>query len=115
MGGKLGEKVEAIAAGFNASQGDYKVVPVYKGNYTETMTGAIAAFRAKKQPHIVQVFEVGTASMMAAKGAIYPVSELMKDAGAAFDPHDYLPSVKGFYSETDGNMQSMPLDRKKGG
>src|SRR3546814_6803884 len=92
MGGKLGEKVEAIAAGFNASQGDYKVVPVYKGNYTETMTGAIAAFRAKKQPHIVQVFEVGTASMMAAKGAIYPVYELMKEAGADFDPNDYLPS-----------------------
>ena len=70
MGGKLGEKVESIAAGFNASQNDFKVVPVYKGNYTETMTGAIAAFRAKKQPHIVQVFEVGTATMMAAKGAI---------------------------------------------
>ena len=73
MGGKLGEKVVEIAEGFNASQSDYKVTPVYKGNYTETMTAAIAAFRAKQQPHIVQVFEVGTASMMAAKGAIYPV------------------------------------------
>ena len=110
MGGKLGEKVESIAAGFNASQQDYKVVPVYKGNYTETMTGAIAAFRAKKQPHIVQVFEVGTASMMAAKGAIYPVYQLMKDAGAKFDPNDYLPSVTGYYSDTDGNMLSMPFN-----
>ena len=65
--------MNAIAEGFNASQSDYKVVPVYKDNYTETMTGAIAAFRAKQHPHIVQVFEVGTATMMAAKGAIYPV------------------------------------------
>src|SRR3546814_5105578 len=107
MGGKLGEKVEAIAAGFNASQGDYKVVPVYKGNYTETMTGAIAAFRAKKQPHIVQVLEGGTASMMAAKGAIYPVNELMKDAGADVDPTDNLPSVTGYYTETEGNNMFM--------
>jgi len=110
MGGKLGEKVESIAAGFNASQNDFKVVPVYKGNYTETMTGAIAAFRAKKQPHIVQVFEVGTATMMAAKGAIYPVYELMKDAGAEFDPSVYLPSVTGYYTDTAGNMLSMPFN-----
>ena len=66
MGGELGEKTQAIADGFNKSQSDFKVVPVYKGTYTETMTGAIAAFRAKQAPHIVQVFEVGTASMMAA-------------------------------------------------
>lgn len=110
MGGELGKKVEEIAAGFNATQKDYKVVPVYKGNYTETMTGAIAAFRAKKQPHIVQVFEVGTATMMAAKGAVYPVYELMKDAGAKFDPKDYLPAVTGYYSDTKGNMLSMPFN-----
>ncbi len=110
MGGRLGEKVNAIAEGFNASQADYKVVPVYKGNYTETMTGAIAAFRAKQHPHIVQVFEVGTATMMAAKGAIYPVYELMADSGEAFDPGAYLPSVTGYYTDTDGNMLSMPFN-----
>ena len=110
MGGKLGEKVVEIAEGFNASQSDYKVTPVYKGNYTETMTAAIAAFRAKQQPHIVQVFEVGTASMMAAKGAIYPVYQMMADAGEAFDPNDYLASVTGYYTDTDGNMLSMPFN-----
>ena len=110
MGGKLGEKVNELAEGFNASQSDYKVVPVYKGNYTETMTSAIAAFRAKQQPHIVQVFEVGTATMMAAKGAIYPVYELMNDSGEAFNPADYLASVAGYYTDTDGNMLSMPFN-----
>ena len=73
MGGNLGETVNEIAAGFNKTQTEYKVVPVYKGSYTETLTAAIAAFRAKQGPHIVQVFEVGTANMMAAKGAIYPI------------------------------------------
>ncbi len=110
MGGKLGEKVNEIAAGFNASQSEYKIVPVYKGNYTETMTAAIAAFRARKQPHIVQVFEVGTATMMAAKGAIYPVYKLMKDAGEPFNPKDYLQAVVGYYTDTDGNMLSMPFN-----
>ena len=83
----LGEWVNDLADGFNKSQSEYKVVAVYKGSYSETMTGAIAAFRAKQHPQIVQVFEVGTATMMAAKGAIKPVYELMADAGEKFDPH----------------------------
>ena len=110
MGGQLGEALNALAEGFNKSQADYKVVPVYKGTYTETMTGAIAAFRARQQPHIVQVFEVGTATMMAAKGAIYPVYQLMADAGEAFDPGAYLPAVYGYYSTTDGKLLSMPFN-----
>ncbi|MEQ9329115.1 MAG: extracellular solute-binding protein [Rhodospirillales bacterium] len=110
MGGELGQKVDEIAAKFNASQSDYTVNPVYKGNYTETMTAAIAAFRAKQQPHIVQVFEVGTATMMAAKGAIYPVYKLMADTTEPFDPKAYLASVTGYYTDTDGNMLSMPFN-----
>lgn len=110
MGGELGEKVNEIADKFNASQDDYQVVPVFKGNYTETMTAAISAFRAKEQPHIVQVFEVGTATMMAAEGAVYPVYQLMEDTGQAFEPSDYLASVTGYYTSNDGKMLSMPFN-----
>ncbi len=110
MGGELGEKLNKIADDFNASQGDYKIVPVYKGNYTETLTAAIAAFRAHENPAIVQVFEVGTATMMAAKGAIYPVYQLMGDTGEPFDPKNYLAAVTGYYSDSDGNMLSMPFN-----
>ena len=110
MGGALGEKLNKIADDFNASQSDYKITPVYKGNYTETLTAAIAAFRAKENPAIVPVFEVGTATMMAAEGAIYPVYELMADAGEPFDPDDYLASVTGYYTDTEGNMLSMPFN-----
>jgi sn-glycerol 3-phosphate transport system substrate-binding protein len=110
MGGQLGERVGQIAADFNASQADYVVTPVYKGNYTETMTAAIAAFRAGEQPHIVQVFEVGTATMMAAAGAIYPVYQLMADAGEPFDPDAFLPAVVGYYTTPDGQMLSMPFN-----
>src|SRR6201746_297170 len=79
MSGELGKHVEKLAADFNASQSDYRIVPSYKGNYTETVTASIFAFRSRRQPAIVQVNEIGTATMMAAKGAIYPVYELMRD------------------------------------
>lgn len=110
MGGANGERVNKIAADFSASQSDYKVTPVYKGNYTETMTAAIAAFRAKEHPQIVQVFEVGTATMMAAKGAIYPVEKLMADAGEPFDKKDYLPAVISYYQTPEGELLSMPFN-----
>ena len=110
MGGTNGERINKMAEDFNASQSDYKVVPVYKGNYTETMTSAIAAFRAQEHPHIVQVFEVGTATMMAAKGAIKPVEEVMKDAGEPFDKSDFLPAVISYYQTPEGELLSMPFN-----
>jgi len=110
MGGELGERVNKIAADFNAGQSDYKVVPVYKGSYAETLTATIAAYRAGEQPHIVQVFEVGTATMMAAKGAVYPVYQLMADAGESFDPEGYLQAVIGYYTDAEGHMLSMPFN-----
>src|SRR5712672_3002822 len=97
MQGALNDKVVELASGFNASQKDYKIVPIYKGQYPESMTAAIAAFRAGNAPHILQVFEVGTATMMAAKGAVVPVAKVMTDAGEPFDPKAYLPTVAGYY------------------
>lgn len=102
--------VNKIADDFNKSQSAYKIVPVYKGSYAETLNAAIAAFRAGNAPHIVQVFEVGTATMMAAKGAIKPVYQLMADAGEKFDPRAYLPTVTAYYSTADGKMLSLPFN-----
>ena len=110
MTGALNDKVNEIANGFNASQKEYKVVPVFKGQYPESMTAAIAAFRAGNAPHILQVFEVGTATMMGAKGAIKPVYVMMKEAGEKFDPKSYMPAVAGYYTDSKGNMLSMPFN-----
>ena len=95
---------------FNASQSDYKVIPSYKGPYADTLNAGIAAFRAGNAPHILQVIEVGTATMMSAKGAIKPVFELMKEAGEPFDPKAYLPAITGYYSTAKGDMLSMPFN-----
>ncbi len=106
----LGGLLDKIAADFNASQTKYQVNATFKGSYPDTMVAAIAAFRAGNAPHIVQMFEVGTATMMAARGAIKPVNELMREAGVPFDPNIYVPAVRGYYSTSDGRMLSMPFN-----
>ena len=110
MSGELGRQLEKLAADFNASQSEYRIVPNYKGNYTETVTAAIFAFRSRSQPAIVQVNEITTATMMAAKGAIYPVFELMRDENEPFAPAAYLPAVTGYYADVAGNMLSFPFN-----
>ena len=110
MTGALGDRVTGFANEFNASQKEYKVVPVYKGSYPESMTAAIAAFRAGNAPHILQVFEVGTATMMYADKAIKPVYQMMKEAKEPFNPKDYHPAVAGYYTDSKGNMLSMPFN-----
>jgi sn-glycerol 3-phosphate transport system substrate-binding protein len=99
-----------LADEFNASQSDYKVVPSYKGSYPDTMNAGIAAFRAGSAPHILQVFEVGTATMMSATGAVKPVYKLMTEAGEKFDPQAYLPAITGYYSTAKGEMLSFPFN-----
>jgi sn-glycerol 3-phosphate transport system substrate-binding protein len=110
MAGALGEALNGLADKFNASQKEYKIVATYKGQYPESMTAAIAAFRAGSAPHLLQVFEVGTATMMAAKGAIVPVAKVMVDSKEKFDPKAYLPTVTGYYSDQKGNMLSFPFN-----
>lgn len=104
------EWVNDLAKQFNESQSEYKIIPTFKGAYDESMTAAIAAFRSGNAPHILQVFEVGTATMMASKGATVPVGKVMADAGAKFDPAAYIPAVAGYYTAPNGQMMSFPFN-----
>jgi len=104
------DMLNALADRFNKSQSEYKVVPVYKGSYPETMAATIAAFRAGNPPHITQIFEVGTATMMAARGAIVPVERVMKEGGEKFDRAAYVPAVAGYYTNRQGEMLSFPFN-----
>jgi sn-glycerol 3-phosphate transport system substrate-binding protein len=110
MTGPNNDVVVKLANDFNASQSDYKIVPTFKGSYADTLNAGIAAFRAGNAPGIMQVFEVGTATMMAAKGAIKPVYQLMKEEGEPFDTNSYLPAITGYYSTAKGDMLSFPFN-----
>ena len=109
MGGRLGEVVTEIAAKYNASQSTYNLVPTYKGGYEDTMTAGIAAFRAKQQPSLIQIFDAGAATIINAKGATIPVADLMVKYGAGFDISDYISGVRYFYADSAGKMIGMPF------
>lgn len=110
MTGANNEVVEHITKQFNESQSDYKIVPVFKGTYPETLNAGIAAFRAGQAPDIIQVFDVGTGVMMGAEGAVKPVAEVLEGAGMKFDKSQYLPGIVAYYSKPDGTMLSFPYN-----
>ena len=110
MEGALGERVNTLVDDFNKSQSDYVVNAVYKGTYGESMNAGIAAFRGGNAPDILQVFEVGTATMMYAKGAIQPIQEMSEKAGDPINPDDFLGAVASYYSTPEGKLVSMPFN-----
>ncbi len=110
MTGANGDEINRIARDFNASQTGVEIEPIFKGSYPETLTAAIAAWRAGQAPHIAQIYEVGTGSMLAAGPAVKQVWQLSQETGLKIDPATYLPAVRGYYSLTDGRMASMPFN-----
>jgi sn-glycerol 3-phosphate transport system substrate-binding protein len=110
MTAALGEQVNHIAETFNASQDAAEVQAIYKGGYADVLTATIAASRAGQAPHLAQIFEVGTGTMLAAGKAVKQVWELAKETEAAIDPKTYIASVRGYYSLADGRMASMPFN-----
>ena len=110
MGGRLGEVVEEVAAKYNASQSDYVLVPTYKGGYEDTMTAGIAAFRAGQQPHLIQIFDAGAATIINAPGATIAVADLLTEYADGFNADDYIEGVRNFYADSSGKMIGMPFN-----
>jgi len=111
MSGELGRQWTSSPPISTPSQSDYRIVPSYKGNYTETVTAAIFAFRSRSQPAIVQVKRDRHRHNDGGKGAIYPVYQLMADEQETFSPSAYLPAVTGYYADVDGNLAVVSVQR----
>ena len=105
MSGSREEVIKAMADRFNQSQTQYQVQPEYTGSYAETLTKALAAYRSGTPPTIVQVYEVGTRSMLDS-GAIVPVHTLNK---GEVDWNDVVQPIMKYYS-VDGNLFCMPFN-----
>lgn len=110
MGGRLGVTVNQVVNKFNNSQSKYKVIPIYKGSYPETLMSTVAAFRAGQQPDIVQIFEVGTAMMTNPPGVVIPVYKLMQQAKIPFNTNNFLPTIASYYSNSQGQLLAMPFN-----
>ena len=110
MRGPLGDEVEAIVQRFNASQTAYVVASAYKGSYDETMAAALLAQRSGGSPHLVQIYELGTADMMATHNAVRPVWQVMADAGERLDAKAFVPAVASYFSDSKGRFEALPFN-----
>lgn len=110
MSATLGDELNKLIAAFNASQDSVEVIGLFKGAYKDLLTSVVAAYRAGQAPHIAQVFEVGTQTMLSSGPVIKPVWQLSQETGVAIDPNAYIPAVRGYYSTPDGKLASMPFN-----
>jgi sn-glycerol 3-phosphate transport system substrate-binding protein len=110
MSAALGEELNKLVTAFNASQSGIEVTPLFKGAYKDLLTSVVAAWRAGQAPHIAQVFEIGTETMLASGPVIKPVWQLVQETGVEIDPNAYIPAVRGYYSTPDGKLASMPFN-----
>jgi sn-glycerol 3-phosphate transport system substrate-binding protein len=108
MQGARGEALETLVKQFNESQGEFEVKAVYKGTYPEVQKSAMAAYRQKSAPHIVQAHDAATLSMILSD-AIVPVYRLMKQQQVAVNWDDFIETITGYYSK-DGRLYSMPFN-----
>lgn len=108
MGGTLGERVDELVKKFNTSQNRYVVVAVNKGNYDEVINGTIAAYRAKRAPHLVQIYERGFMTMMLSD-ATESVRDILDSRNYKVDWNDFIKPVASFYSYK-GKLVTMPFN-----
>jgi sn-glycerol 3-phosphate transport system substrate-binding protein len=108
MGGALGERVDELVQKFNSSQQKYVVVATNKGNYDEVINGTIAAYRAKRAPQLVQIYERGFMTMLLSDATL-PVQDFMTQRGYKIDWNDFVAPVAGFYSYK-GKLMAMPFN-----
>ncbi len=109
LAGDAGSEIQALAKDFNRSQSGYRIKPIYKGDYIESLTSFAAAFRAHQPPALIQVFEVGTTTMLKPSGIIKPVDALMQEEGLTLPETSFFPAVRAFYSE-HGHLMAMPFN-----
>ncbi|MBA7598656.1 sn-glycerol-3-phosphate-binding periplasmic protein UgpB [subsurface metagenome] len=106
-GSRLGV-VESIIESFNATHPDFEVKPLFTGSYAETLTKYVAAYPTKTGPNMVQVYEVGTQTMIDSD-AITPVYKIPEILGETWDWAQYVIPITHYYS-VDGNLWSMPFN-----
>ena len=109
LAGHSGSEMQALIRDFNHSQTDYVIKPVYKGGYIESLTSFAAAFRAHQPPALIQIFEVGTATMLAPPGIIKPIDVLMREEGFSLPEESFFPAIRAYYSK-HGRLMAMPFN-----
>jgi sn-glycerol 3-phosphate transport system substrate-binding protein len=109
LSGDLGERVQDACKKFNDMQADYEIVCTSQNSYDTTLQNTIAAYRAKKQPAITQIYDAGTLDMMLS-GAFVPAKKLMADNGYTIDWTNYFSGIANYYATAAGELNSFPFN-----
>ena len=110
MDGALGEALQALVQRFNASERNVRVTPVFKGGYDATLREAIEAQRAGRGPHLVQIYELATAEMMAQRALFRPVSQVLAEGGERIDTKAFVPAAAGYFADGAGQLLALPFN-----
>lgn len=109
LAGDLGGHLNHLVKQFNQQHPQYQIIPIYKGDYVESLTSYAAAYRAHQAPSLVQIYEVGTAMMLHPKGIVKPVHEILEEQHIDIPMHDFLPAVRETYSQNH-HLMAMPIN-----
>lgn len=111
LAGSLGQTLEILCNDFNHRQKRYKIIPIYKGSYPETLTSFVAAFRAGEAPPLIQIYEIATATMLNPPGVIKPLYRLMEQFPQPnFTSQKFLMSLRKYYGDKEGQLYAMPFN-----
>ncbi len=112
--GFLADKFTEIVDDFNHQSKAYQICLDYRGNYQEVFHCGLQAFEEGNPPHILQVYEVATQTMMLEPKVFIPVDDLMRKFFKKFDSAVYIDAVREFYSTSEGKMYSLPWNASTG-
>jgi sn-glycerol 3-phosphate transport system substrate-binding protein len=111
MSGAQRTELESLVERFNAAQQDYRVVLSYKGSYDETLAAVLATQRRwswTTPPHIVQVQETRTAEVLARRGLVRPLWQVLQEGGERIE--GYLPPVEAPFADGEGRLLALPFN-----
>ncbi|WP_067841980.1 ABC transporter substrate-binding protein [Amphibacillus sediminis] len=106
MGGALQEALDQIVASYNEAQDQVIVKAEYQGTYDEALTKFNSIAGTENAPTMMQVFEIGTKSMINS-GGIEPIQTFIDQDG--YDMGQLEENIINYY-RVDDQFYSMPFN-----
>lgn len=106
MGGAAQEALDKIVETYNGSQDEIVVKAEYQGTYDEALTKFHSVAGTDSTPNMMQVFEIGTKSMINS-GSIEPIQTFVDEDG--YDMSSLEENIVNYY-KIDDQFYSMPFN-----
>jgi sn-glycerol 3-phosphate transport system substrate-binding protein len=115
MGGVNGDALERMADGFNTSQQEFHVRPVFQGGFADSLKKLVSSFGTGSMPVLIQLDDIQVRFMVDSE-ATTPMQDFVDlERSAATPPRipvdlmDFEPRALSYYS-LDGELRAMPFN-----